>query len=110
MGCWESSPLLPCEEAQMAEAFPAAATLVGPPGQLQRLLDAAAVGPPEDPATLGAHAGSLPAAPQLMPREAALLPQGFPTVTVWVWPALRVDRVMLGEACPHTSQILSQVR
>lgn len=41
--------------------------------------DAAALGSPEGPATLGAPAGPLPAAPQLMLGEVLPLPEGFPT-------------------------------
>lgn len=71
---------MPCEEAQVAEALPTALTLVGPLGQVQLLVDAEALGPPEGLPTLGTGVGLLPAVNALVVAKVLLGPEGLATI------------------------------
>lgn len=71
---------MPREEAQVAEALPAAVAFVGPPGQVQPLVDAEALGPPEGLAALGTRVGLLPAVDPPVVGEVLLGAEGLPTV------------------------------
>lgn len=51
--------LVPCKEAQMAKALPTMLTFIDPLGQVQPLMDAEALGPPEGLPTLRAGVGLL---------------------------------------------------
>lgn len=65
-------PLVPSEEAQVAEALPTVLTFVDPLGQVQPLMDAEAPGPPEGFPTLRAGIGLLTTVDPLVVVEVLL--------------------------------------
>lgn len=88
------SSLMPCEKAQVAEAPPTLFALIELLGQVQPLVDAEALGPPEGLSALTTGVGLLSAVNPLVVVEVLFSPKGLAAVVTVERPLSRVNKLV----------------